>query len=81
MFPETVRNNLRDAIKLRYQHIPYWYTLFFEHAVVHGGPVISPLFYRYPGIQERDTQILVGEIQYSFVKFNININIFVFTMF
>lgn len=54
---------LRNAIKLRYKHIPYLYTLFSEHDYT-GDPIISPLFYRYPGIQERDHQILIGKNVY-----------------
>lgn len=60
LFSEAVQNVLRDAIKLRYKHIPYFYTRFYEHEVT-GDPIISPLFYRYPGIQEHDHQILVGK--------------------
>lgn len=60
LFSASVKKVIRNAIKLRYKHIPYLYTLFYEHNST-GEPIISPLFYHYPGIQERDSQMLVGE--------------------
>lgn len=52
LFPDDVQNRIRFALKLRYAHLPYWYTLFFEHERT-GDPVIRPLFYHFP--QEADT--------------------------
>lgn len=73
LFPEPMRSNIRRALVLRYMHIPYIYTLFYEH-VRTGDPVISPLFYHYPGVQEYDTQMLVGK-KHLFLEFQIFSNL------
>lgn len=45
-FSETMQPILREAIQTRYKHLPYWYTLFYEHTVT-GDPLVRPLFYHY----------------------------------
>lgn len=60
VFSNEVQEVIRSAIELRYKHIPYFYTLFYEHFVT-GDPIIRPLFYQYPGIHGYDTQMLVGK--------------------
>lgn len=59
MFSEMALNITRDAIKKRYQFLPLWYTLFYEHEVS-GVPVMRPLFAQYP----RDRNVLNLETQY-----------------
>lgn len=62
LFPEDVRNRIRNALRLRYAHLPLWYTLFFEHETT-GEPVIRPLFYHFPedeNVLDIDKQLLVG---------------------
>ncbi|CAG9823717.1 unnamed protein product [Phaedon cochleariae] len=59
LFSSEVQTVIRNALRLRYQHIPVFYTLFFEHTRT-GDPIIRPLFYQYPEIYERDTQMLIG---------------------
>lgn len=64
LFPEDVQERLRSAMRLRYAHIPVFYTLFFEH-YRYGTPVIRPLFYHYPqlnAVLDIDNQLLVGEL-------------------
>ncbi|XP_050306433.1 neutral alpha-glucosidase C-like [Anthonomus grandis grandis] len=46
-FSNSTQNDIREAIKSRYFHLPYWYTLFFEHTIT-GDPMIRGLFYHYP---------------------------------
>lgn len=49
-------------MKLRYKHLPVWYTLFYEHTR-NGDPVLRPLFYHYPEddkVFSIDDQLLVG---------------------
>ncbi|XP_060526764.1 neutral alpha-glucosidase C-like [Cylas formicarius] len=61
-FSEETQEKIRDAMALRYQHIPYWYTLFYQH-VQTGDPVIRPLFYEYPDddkAYEINDQLLLG---------------------
>ncbi|KAI6229837.1 Glycosyl hydrolase family 31 protein [Aphelenchoides fujianensis] len=41
LFGEQTRNAIREAIIQRYQLLPYWYTLFYEHTLT-GKPVIRP---------------------------------------
>lgn len=45
MYPEAV-DIIRDAIKLRYQMIPYLYNLYYE-AHKTGAPIIRPLLYHF----------------------------------
>lgn len=49
-------------IRLRYAHLPLWYTLFWQHEIT-GEPVIRPLFYHYPtdeNVLDIDNEVLVG---------------------
>lgn len=46
LYSPTVQKRIRNAIKHRYVHLPYWYTLFYEHMKT-GQPVIRPLVYHY----------------------------------
>lgn len=49
---------------LRYLHLPYWYTQFYEH-VRTGSSIIRGLFYQYPNdenIVDINDEFLVGEI-------------------
>ncbi|CAH1168271.1 unnamed protein product [Phyllotreta striolata] len=59
LFSKEVQAVLRKALKTRYQHIPSFYTLFFEHTRT-GDPIIRPLYYDYPEVYDADTQVLVG---------------------
>ncbi|XP_030754513.1 neutral alpha-glucosidase C-like [Sitophilus oryzae] len=46
-FPNETQVILRETIGLRYKHLPYWYTLFYEHTRT-GDPIVRPLLYEYP---------------------------------
>ncbi|KAJ8921961.1 hypothetical protein NQ315_008595 [Exocentrus adspersus] len=59
LFAEEVQDVLRKAMKLRYKHIPVWYTLFYEHTL-HGDPIIRPFFYEYPEVPEEPAHVLLG---------------------
>ncbi|XP_030754515.1 neutral alpha-glucosidase C-like [Sitophilus oryzae] len=53
---------LRETIGLRYKHLPYWYTLFYEHTRT-GDPIVRPLLYEYPEDKTGHSltdQLLVG---------------------
>ncbi|XP_072378517.1 neutral alpha-glucosidase AB-like [Diabrotica undecimpunctata] len=63
LFPDDVKNRIRTALRLRYAHIPLFYTLFWQHEIA-GEPVIRPLFYQYPNdenVVDIDNEILVGD--------------------
>ncbi|XP_060520046.1 neutral alpha-glucosidase AB [Cylas formicarius] len=63
LFSETVIDRIRTALRVRYAHLPLWYTLFWEHEST-GEPVIRPLFYHYPEdeeVFETDNELLVGD--------------------
>ncbi|CDW51930.1 Glyco hydro 31 and Gal mutarotas 2 domain contain ing protein [Trichuris trichiura] len=47
VFSEKTRELIRDAIRLRYSLIPYWYNLFYEHSIS-GWPVMRPLWTEFP---------------------------------
>lgn len=58
-----MQERIRKAIQLRYKHLPFWYTLFYEH-YRNGEPVIRPLVYQYPtdeNVFDMDQQFLVGD--------------------
>ncbi|KAL3275815.1 hypothetical protein HHI36_020559 [Cryptolaemus montrouzieri] len=63
LFAEDIRNRIRTSLRLRYAHLPLWYTVFYEHERF-GEPVIRPLFYEYPNDSEVidiDNQVLVAD--------------------
>lgn len=47
LFSEKARLIIRDAIRIRYKLLPYWYTLFYEHHSS-GIPVLRPLWVEFP---------------------------------
>lgn len=60
--PET-QSKIHQALQERYQHLPYWYTLFWQHSTT-GEPVIRPLVYEYPNQSEFsqvDDKFLIGK--------------------
>ncbi|KAG5882816.1 hypothetical protein JTB14_024572, partial [Gonioctena quinquepunctata] len=59
LFSEGVQDVIRNAMRIRYKHIPIWYTLFYEHTIT-GDPIIRPLFYEYPAMVDIDDHILLG---------------------
>uniref|UniRef100_A0A6P7G3N1 Glucosidase II subunit alpha n=1 Tax=Diabrotica virgifera virgifera TaxID=50390 RepID=A0A6P7G3N1_DIAVI len=63
LFSDDVKNRLRTALRLRYAHLPLFYTLFWQHETA-GEPVIRPLFYQYPkdeNVLDIDNELLVGD--------------------
>lgn len=62
LYSEEIQERFRYAIELRYKHLPYWYTLFYEHYRT-GEPVIKPLLFNYEdddNLLDNDKQWLVG---------------------
>ncbi|XP_015112799.1 neutral alpha-glucosidase AB [Diachasma alloeum] len=62
-FNDETTQIVRDAIRIRYSYLPYWYTLFREHQVS-GYPVMRPLWAHYSGETETfavDDHLLVGD--------------------
>ncbi|ENN79931.1 hypothetical protein YQE_03634 [Dendroctonus ponderosae] len=63
VFSEETQDLIREAIESRYKHLPYWYTLFYEHTVT-GDPLVRPLLYHYPNDEaafDINDQFLVGK--------------------
>ena len=60
-FGDDVLPILRDALKRRYQLLPYWYTLAWQ-AATRGTPLCRPLFWADPdpALREIDDAFLVG---------------------
>ncbi|XP_065920024.1 neutral alpha-glucosidase AB-like [Dysidea avara] len=53
---------MRDAVRMRYQLLPLWYTVFWESSVT-GAPVVRPLWVEYPKDQNTypmEDQFLLG---------------------
>jgi len=61
LFTTETNNRIRNAIHMRYQILPYLYTIFFEH-VQYGTPMWKPLFYEYQNVPQEfiDKEIIVG---------------------
>lgn len=62
VYSEKERLLIRDAIRLRYSYLPYWYTLFYEGETT-GVPPMRPLWYEFPKDKQTfdmDSQFLVG---------------------
>ncbi|KAI4469771.1 alpha-glucosidase [Holotrichia oblita] len=62
LFEQDVQTRIRNALRLRYAHLPVWYTLFWEHTKT-AEPVIRPLVYQYPddtNVLDIDNQLLIG---------------------
>ncbi|MBU8908378.1 DUF4968 domain-containing protein [Desertibacillus haloalkaliphilus] len=62
-FGEEVEKHIKKAIELRYQLMPYLYTLFYETSVT-GIPVMRPIILEYPSdpnVYHISDQFLVGE--------------------
>ncbi|XP_066248506.1 neutral alpha-glucosidase C-like [Euwallacea similis] len=61
-FSNETRELIHQSIEMRYQHLPYWYTQFFEHTLT-GDPIVRALFYQYPHDDEAldiNDEFLVG---------------------
>ncbi|PRD27324.1 UNVERIFIED_CONTAM: modA [Trichonephila clavipes] len=52
LFDDSIKNQIRDAIRLRYSFLPYWYTLFYENEL-NGLPPMRPIWLEFP--TERNT--------------------------
>jgi len=62
VFGDRVEKICRDYIELRYQLLPYLYTLFWEAATT-GTPILRPLLYHFPNDPKTYTlydQVLLG---------------------
>ncbi|KAF7271187.1 hypothetical protein GWI33_015912 [Rhynchophorus ferrugineus] len=61
LFSDDIINRIRTALRLRYAHLPLWYTLFWEHET-QGEPVLRPLLYHYPEkeVIDIDNTALIG---------------------
>lgn len=62
LYSKDIQQRFRSALKQRYAHLPYWYTLWWEHYKT-GSPVIRPLSYHFldPYVLKTDQSWLVGE--------------------
>jgi len=61
-FNDTTRRIVRSFMNLRYQLLPYIYTLTYE-ASAEGTPIIRPLFYEFPG--DSATYDIVNEYMFG----------------
>ncbi|MCU0526425.1 MAG: DUF5110 domain-containing protein [Elainella sp. Prado103] len=59
VFGEQVETICREYINLRYQLIPYLYTLFWEASST-GAPILRPLLYHFPN--DRHTSQLIDQV-------------------
>jgi alpha-glucosidase len=63
VFGDRVEQICRDYINLRYQFLPYLYTLFWQSATT-GAPILRPLLYHYPNDPKTyhlHDQVLLGK--------------------
>uniref|UniRef100_A0A915PNX4 Glycoside hydrolase family 31 N-terminal domain-containing protein n=1 Tax=Setaria digitata TaxID=48799 RepID=A0A915PNX4_9BILA len=62
LFSDSTTQAVRQAIRTRYSFLPYWYTLFYEHALT-GKPPMRPLWSEFPddeGAFDEEREWLVG---------------------
>uniref|UniRef100_A0A0K0D7L0 DUF5110 domain-containing protein n=1 Tax=Angiostrongylus cantonensis TaxID=6313 RepID=A0A0K0D7L0_ANGCA len=62
LFNQTTTNAIRQAIVKRYQLLPYWYTLFYEHTLT-GKPPMRPFWLEFSDDEasyDEDRQWMVG---------------------
>ncbi|PIO73497.1 glycosyl hydrolase, family 31 [Teladorsagia circumcincta] len=62
LFNQTTTDAIREAIKRRYQMLPYWYTLFYEHTLT-GKPPMRPFWMEFSDDEaayDEDRQWMVG---------------------
>ncbi|ERL92990.1 neutral alpha-glucosidase AB [Dendroctonus ponderosae] len=63
LFNDDVVNRIRTALRLRYAHLPLWYTLFYEHETTKDA-VIRPLIYEFSSdekVLDIDNTVLLGD--------------------
>lgn len=63
LLSEEAQNSIREALRIRYLHLPTWYTQFYEHNQF-GDPVIRPLFFNFPDdpvAANINEELMVGE--------------------
>jgi alpha 1,3-glucosidase len=63
VFGEESLVRIRESLRERYRLLPYWYTLFYEHAEM-SLPIMRPLFMMYtedPNVSKIDKQYFVGD--------------------
>ncbi|KAL7024916.1 hypothetical protein ACKWTF_013249 [Chironomus riparius] len=65
--PYVWENNTKtlatNAMRRRYEFLPFWYTLFYEHEVT-GYPIMRPMLAQYPNdknVFKLDTQYMLGD--------------------
>jgi len=63
LFGEDNTKIIQAALRLRYQHLPLWYTLFHQ-AAIDNTPMMQPLWFQWPEQQDLfavDDQFMVGD--------------------
>lgn len=63
LFSEETKTVIRDAIRARYRLLPFWYSLFREHAQS-GQPIMRPLWAHFPEDEhtfDEDREFLLGD--------------------
>jgi len=59
---DQTKSHIREALRRRYQMLPYWYTKFYEHSIS-GLPVLRPLWAEFPddeGIFDEELEVMIG---------------------
>lgn len=78
LFGEETKTIIRDAIRLRYKMLPYWYTVFLEHTRT-GKPILRPLWAEFPDdkyLLQEETEFMIG--RQIFVNHFIFLPVYVF---
>lgn len=47
LFEDNYKNLIREAVRVRYSFLPYWYTLFYENEL-NGVPPMRPIWMEFP---------------------------------
>lgn len=68
LFSNETKSLIREAIRRRYQLLPYWYTTFHEHSIS-GLPVVRPLWAEFAddeSIFDEELELMVGKFPLFF---------------
>ncbi|EDR28472.1 glucosidase 2 subunit alpha precursor, putative [Entamoeba dispar SAW760] len=63
LFEQNVADRLKRAVNLRYQMLPYWYSLWYYHRIDYN-PVIRAMYYSFPesdNLFDNENQYMIGD--------------------
>lgn len=68
LYSDETKSLIREAVRRRYQMLPYWYTVFYEHSIS-GMPVMRPLWLEFPDDEQtfdEELEVMIGKFSSYF---------------